>query len=177
MSATSERHKESAPHHLSFYVVTVSTSKFSQQKARTCPDDASGDLIARLVEQGGHTVTGRSIIPDNLNMIRRLVRTLTKKKEVDVIVLTGGTGVTQTDLTIEAITPLLDKTLPGFGELFRKISFEKIGTAAVLTRAAAGVANGKAIFSIPGSPDSVKTAVEQLILAESSHIVKHARER
>jgi len=177
MSVTSEKHRESAPHHLGFHVVTVSTSKFTQQKAGTYPEDVSGDLITQLVEQGGYTVAGRSIIPDNPNMIRRLVRTLIKKKDVDVIILTGGTGVTQTDLTIEAITPLLDKTLPGFGELFRKISFEKIGTAAVLTRAAAGVANGKAIFSIPGSPDSVKTALEELILPESTHIVKHARER
>ena len=95
---------------------------------------------------------------------------------LDVAIFSGGTGITPTDITIETVTPFFEKTLPGFGEFFRRISYDKVGSAAVLSRAVAGVAKGKAIFCIPGSPDAVKTAVEMLILPEAPHIVKHARE-
>jgi len=93
-----------------------------------------------------------------------------------VVIFSGGTGITSTDVTIETVSPFFVKTLPGFGEFFRRISFEKVGSAAVLSRAVAGVANGKAVFCIPGSPNAVRTAVEILILPEAPHIVKHARE-
>ena len=95
---------------------------------------------------------------------------------LDVAIFSGGTGITPTDITIETVLPFLDKVLPGFGEFFRRISFDHVGSAAVLSRAIAGVAKGKAFFCIPGSPDAVKTALEMLILPEAPHIVKHARE-
>jgi molybdenum cofactor biosynthesis protein B len=95
---------------------------------------------------------------------------------LDVAIFSGGTGITPSDITIETVSPFFEKTLPGFGEFFRRISYDKVGSAAVLSRAVAGVAKGKAIFCIPGSPDAVKTAVEMLILPEAPHIVKHARE-
>ena len=95
---------------------------------------------------------------------------------LDAAIFSGGTGITPTDLTIETVTPFFDKILPGFGEFFRRISYDKVGSAAVLSRAVAGVVKGKAIFCIPGSPDAVKTALEMLILPEAPHIVKHARE-
>ncbi len=98
------------------------------------------------------------------------------KADLDVAIFSGGTGITPTDITIETVLPFLDKVLPGFGEFFRRISYDNVGSAAVLSRAVAGVAKGKAIFCIPGSPDAVKTSVEMLILPEAPHIVKHARE-
>jgi len=96
--------------------------------------------------------------------------------DLDVVIFSGGTGITPTDVTIEAVSPLLEKTLLGFGEFFRRLSFDEIGQAAVLSRAIAGVAGGKAFFCIPGSSNAVKIAVEKLILPESPHIIKHARE-
>lgn len=98
-------------------------------------------------------------------------------ESVDAVVASGGTGITQSDITIEAIRPLFEKELPGFGELLRKISYEKIGSPAVMTRATAGIVKGKAIFCIPGSPQAVETALKHLILPEVGHIVKHAREK
>jgi len=95
---------------------------------------------------------------------------------LDVVIFSGGTGITPTDVTIETVAPFFEKTLPGFGEFFRRISFDRVGSAAVLSRAMAGVAKGKALFCIPGSPDAVRVTVEMLILPEAPHIVKHARE-
>ncbi|MEM4246136.1 MAG: molybdenum cofactor biosynthesis protein B [Candidatus Bathyarchaeia archaeon] len=177
MSLSSQAHRKEAPSHLSFYIVTVSTSKSRLAKKGLPPDDVSGELIRRRVIEEGHQVAGKTIIPDGLATIRNLVRKLINNETVDAIILTGGTGITHADVTIEAVTPLLEKPLPGFGELFRRISFETVGAAAVLTRATAGVAKGKAVFCLPGSPDSVKVALEKLIIPETPHIIKHARER
>jgi molybdenum cofactor biosynthesis protein B len=96
--------------------------------------------------------------------------------DLDVAIFSGGTGITPTDITIETVTPFFEKTLPGFGEFFRRLSFDRVGSAAILSRAVAGVAKGKALFCIPGSPEAVRVAVEMLILPEAAHIVKHARE-
>jgi len=113
------------------------------------------------------SVTGPFILLD-------VIRCLTQKH---IVIFSGGTGITPTDITIETVTPFFEKTLPGFGEFFRRISYDKVGSAAVLSRATAGVVKGKAVFCIPGSPEAVKTSVEMLILAEAPHIVKHAREQ
>ena len=109
-------------------------------------------------------------------MISEAVEEVLNMPDLDVAIFSGGTGITPTDITIETVTPFFEKTLPGFGEFFRRISFDRVGSAAVLSRAVAGVAKGKALFCIPGSPDAVRVAVEMLILPESPHIVKHARE-
>jgi len=101
---------------------------------------------------------------------------LLRSRKVDAIITCGGTGVGPKDLTIEAVRPLLDKEIRGFGEIFRHLSYEEIGSAAVLTNALAGVAGGKAIFCIPGSPQAASLAVEKLILPEAAHILKHTRE-
>jgi molybdenum cofactor biosynthesis protein B len=95
---------------------------------------------------------------------------------LDAAIFCGGTGIAPSDVTIETVTPLLQKVLPGFGEIFRRLSFDEIGSGAVLSRAIAGVVNGKAVFCVPGSPNAVKLCMEKLILPESPHIVKHARE-
>jgi molybdenum cofactor biosynthesis protein B len=96
--------------------------------------------------------------------------------ELDAVIFCGGTGIAPKDVTIESVQPFLEKTLPGFGEIFRRLSYDKVGSAAVMSRAVAGVAKGKALFCIPGSPDAVQVSVETLILSEAPHIVRHARE-
>jgi molybdenum cofactor biosynthesis protein B len=95
---------------------------------------------------------------------------------VDAAIFCGGTGITSTDITIETVTPFLEKILHGFGEIFRRLSYDEIGSSAVLSRALAGVAKGKAVFCIPGSPNAVRLSLEKLILPETGHIVRHARE-
>lgn len=139
-------------------------------------EDVSGDLIESLLKKAGHAVSFRRIIPDDRALIKDSLQRALVSANVDAIVLCGGTGIASSDVTIETLSPLLEKTLHGFGEIFRRLSFDEIGSAAVLSRAVAGVAKGKAIFCIPGSPDAVKLCLEKLILPEIAHIVKHARE-
>jgi len=139
-------------------------------------EDASGDLIESLLKNAGHIVAFRKLIPDDKALIEEGMRQALASADLDVVVFCGGTGIAPSDITIETLSPFLEKVLPGFGEIFRLLSFDKIGSAAVLSRAIAGVAKGKAFFCIPGSPDAVKICFEKLILSESAHIVKHARE-
>jgi molybdenum cofactor biosynthesis protein B len=116
-------------------------------------------------------------VPDDRSLIERSVRRALRSRRVDAVITCGGTGIGPTDVTIETVQPLLEKELHGFGEIFRRLSYEEIGSAAILTRAIAGVSKGKAVFCIPGSPHAVSLAVEKLILPEAGHIIKHARER
>jgi molybdenum cofactor biosynthesis protein B len=109
-------------------------------------------------------------------MIEKGVRQVLMSGDVNAVVFCGGTGIAPSDVTIETVMPFMEKVLPGFGEIFRRLSFDKIGSAAVMSRAIAGVAKGKAFFCVPGSPDAVRVCFENLILPESPHIVKHARE-
>jgi molybdenum cofactor biosynthesis protein B len=176
MSESAGRHKAEAPKKLSFAIFTVSTSRYQQLKRGEAVRDVSGHLIESLVEKAGHAIVFRETISDNKNMIEEGLRYCLGSPVVDAVIFCGGTGITPSDITIEAISPLLEKTLPGFGEIFRRLSFDQIGSAAILSRAIAGVANGKAFFCIPGSPDAVKLCLEKLILAEAAHVVKHARE-
>jgi len=139
-------------------------------------EDVSGDLIEQLLKKNGHTILFRKIIADDNKMIKENMRSALDSADLDVLVFCGGTGITSSDVTIETISPFLEKTLPGFGELFRSLSFNLIGSPAVLSRAIAGTAQRKAVFCIPGSPDAVRLCFEKLILPEAGHIVKHARE-
>ncbi len=176
MSETIKRHKEEAPKGLKFALIVCSTSRFRTLKAEGLLNDPSGDFIARALESNGHKVSFRTLIPDDKSMIEEAVK-MSLKGDVDVIIVCGGTGISPSDVTIEAVRPLLEKELLGFGELLRWLSYQEVGSAAVLTRAIAGVANEKAVFCIPGSINAVKLSVEKIILPEAGHIVKHARER
>jgi molybdenum cofactor biosynthesis protein B len=176
MSETAKKHKKEAPKKLKFALFTVSTSRYQQMKRGEAVKDVSGDLINSLLQKAGHTVVHRETISDDKNTIGESMRNSLRSPEIDSTVFCGGTGVAPSDITIESVLPFLEKVLPGFGEIFRRMSFDQIGSAAVLSRAIAGVAKGKAFFCIPGSPDAVRLCVEKLILSEAAHVVKHARE-
>ena len=178
MSETARRHKAEAPKKLNFAVIVCSSSRYQKLKTRKPVDDPSGNLIVETLQKAGHTIIFKEIIPDDKVLIGKYVGKALGMEKVDSIILCGGTGISPKDITIEAVRPMLVKTLPGFGELFRKLSFDEIGSAAILTRALAGVADqGKAVFCIPGSPQAVKLVLEKLTLPEVGHILKHAREK
>jgi molybdenum cofactor biosynthesis protein B len=176
VSETSRKHKADAPKQLKFAVFVCSTSRYQQLQKEEEIDDVSGDAIMALLSDAGHIVLSKKIIADDKRMIEEAVKSVLNSAELDAAIFCGGTGITPKDVTIEAVSPFLEKTLPGFGELFRRLSYDKVGSAAVMSRAVAGVARGKALFCIPGSPDAVRVSVEMLILPEVPHIVKHARE-
>jgi len=176
MSETSNKHKAEAPKSLNFAVIVCSSSRYRDFKESGRLDDLSGDLIAQNLKEKGHRVTVRRIIPDDRSTIQHAVMRALKSRKVDAVITCGGTGVSPRDVTIEAVRPLLDKELEGFGEVFRMLSYKEIGSAAILTRALAGVSRGKAVFCIPGSPQSVTLSLKKLIIPEVGHIIKHARE-
>ncbi|MCW4020469.1 MAG: molybdenum cofactor biosynthesis protein MoaB, partial [Candidatus Bathyarchaeota archaeon] len=166
MSETAAKHKAEAPRRLNFAVIVCSTSRSKEFSETGRFNDPSGDLIVRQLKNNGHRVTLRRIVSDDKTEIQRALMKALKSRKTDAVITSGGTGISPTDVTIEAVQPLLEKELRGFGELFRTISYEKIGSAAVLTRSVAGVAKGKAVFCLPGSPQSVSLALEDLILPE-----------
>ena len=176
MSETTKKHKAKAPKKLRFAIFTCSTSRYTQIKKGEKVQDPSGDIIESMLREARHTVPLRRIISDDPNMIAEGIKEIMGRADLDAVIFCGGTGITTSDVTIETVTPFLDKTLPGFGEIFRRLSYDEIGSAAILSRAIAGVARGKAVFSIPGSPNAVQLCLSKLILPEAGHLIKHARE-
>lgn len=179
MGETTDKHKAEAPKTLRAAVITVSDSKYdylwSKNKSLEETEDVSGKLIVDGLGEEGHEVVFYTIIPDHEGVIVETLDYIAATYAPDVIVTTGGTGVAWKDVTIEALESVFDKKLEGFGELFRKISFDELGSAALLSRATAGVFGDIAVFALPGSPDAVRTGLE-IILKEAGHIVKHVRE-
>ncbi|SDM89279.1 molybdenum cofactor biosynthesis protein B [Haloarchaeobius iranensis] len=161
-------HHEHDDHHLGVAVVTVSSS-------RTLDDDPSGDRIASLLTDEGHEVAVRELIADEYDSVQGTVGRLVDREDVDLVVTTGGTGVTPDDVTVEAVEPLFDKQLPGFGELFRRLSQEEIGTRAIATRTMAGVDEGVLVCCLPGSEAAVRLGVAEIIVPEAPHLVGLAR--
>ena len=176
MSETAKRHKAEAPKKLGFAIFVCSSSRFREWQKRGKIEDPSGDLILELLEKAGHNVVLRGVVPDEGAVIRQSVLKALGTDDVDAVITCGGTGVAAKDVTAEAIKPLLEKELPGFGELFRRLSYDEIGSAALMSRTLAGVFKGKAVFVLPGSPQAVRLCVERLIFPEAPHIVKHTRE-
>ena len=143
---------------------------------RTTDTDESGPLARWLLIQAGHTVTGFALIPNDEANTRAHVAALILRDDVDAVILSGGTGLSARDRTVEAVRPLIEQELPGFGEIFRLISYqEQIGTAAILSRAAAGAVNGKLIVSLPGSKAAVELALTKVLLPELQHIMHELR--
>ena len=131
---------------------------------RSLADDRSGDTLAERVDAAGHKMVDRLIVKDDIRQIRSAVRTLVKRKEVDVVITTGGTGLTGRDVTIEAMRPLFDKEIDGFGVVFHMISFQKIKTSTMQSRATAGVVSGKYVFCLPGSPGACRDGWDEILV-------------
>lgn len=159
------RHNHIRPFEITGAVITVSTT-------RTADTDTSGKTITTLLEEKSIPVRHYAIVPDRIEAIRNEL--FIAKKKANCIIINGGTGLTHDDLTIEAVLPLLEKRIEGFGEFFRMKSIQQIGTAALLSRAVAGIIDGKAVFCIPGSTPAVTLATTELILPEITHIISHA---
>lgn len=162
------RHRAAGPTVLRAAVLTISDT-------RTAETDVSGKLMADMLTQAGHTVMERRVLPDEAEPLTALLRELGSRADLDLILLNGGTGIAPRDLTHEAVAGLLERTLPGFGELFRGLSYGEIGAAAMASRALAGVLGDKLVFSTPGSPGAVELAMKELILPEASHLVGQIR--
>jgi molybdenum cofactor biosynthesis protein B len=158
-------HKAGAPKSVACLVLTISDSK-------TAETDTSGHLIRELLTTAGHQVVRSIIVRDEASQVRDVIRQACEDPRVQALILTGGTGITSRDATFEVVEGMLDKRLTGFGELFRMLSYAEIGAAAMLSRAQAGVRQGRLIFSLPGSPNACRLAVEKLILPELGHLLR-----
>jgi molybdenum cofactor biosynthesis protein B len=165
VAATPREHKATAPTAVGCFVLTVSDTK-------TPDTDTSGTLIRELLAAGGHRVAGSAIVRDEPGDVQRVVRDAAADPAVQVVLVTGGTGITSRDSTFEAIEALLDKRLPGFGELFRMLSYQEVGGAAMLSRAQLGIHRRKIVASLPGSPNACRLALEKLLLPELGHLVR-----
>jgi molybdenum cofactor biosynthesis protein B len=161
-------HKRQAPKTVRCAVVTISDT-------RTEDTDTSGSAIADLLERAGHQVVGRVMVNDEAVLVRDTIMRQLANPEVEVIITTGGTGISSRDSTYEAVNAFFEKRLDGFGELFRMLSFEQIGPAAMMSRASAGLSSGRIVVSLPGSEAAVRLAMERLLLPELGHLVQQAR--
>jgi len=160
-------HKASAPASVGCYVLTVSDT-------RTEATDTGGRAAADLLIAAGHRVAGRTIVKDDADQVRDTIERQLANPDVQVIITTGGTGISSRDTTYEAVCGLLWKKLDGFGELFRVLSYEQIGAAAMLSRAVAGTIAGRVVVSLPGSEAAVRLALEKLVIPELGHLVREA---
>ena len=167
-STSVAEHKRDAPRSVRCAVITISDT-------RTEETDTGGRAIADLLRQAGHDVAGRVLVRDDPDQVRRAIEGQLAIADVEVIITTGGTGITSRDSTFEAVSGLLDKKLDGFGELFRMLSYEQIGSAAMLSRACAGLVAGRILAALPGSEAAVRLAMERLLIPELGHLVREAR--
>jgi molybdenum cofactor biosynthesis protein B len=158
-------HKATSPSSVRCAILTVSDT-------RTATTDTSGHAIAALLADAGHTIVSQTIVRDEPTQVRDLVQTFAHDERVQAIITTGGTGITSRDSTYEAVTSLLTKQLDGFGELFRMLSVQEIGAAAMMSRACAGVFNRRIVFCLPGSEHAVRLAMTRLILPELGHLIR-----
>lgn len=168
-SVSTEEHRAEAPISVRCFILTVSDT-------RSIQTDRGGDLMEELLESAGHIVTGRRIVRDDANDIAGAVEIASHgMDDPEVILLTGGSGIGFRDFTPEAVRPLLTKELPGFGEIFRVLSWEQVGPATILSRAFAGVIGRTLVFVLPGSVNAVRLAMEKIIVPELGHFVREVR--
>ena len=165
---SSAEHRATSPASVRCYVITVSDT-------RTEETDTGGKAVAELLAAAGHMVVGRRIVKDEPADVAALVAENAGSDHVDVIITTGGTGITRRDSTFEAIDGLLEKRLPGFGELFRMLSYQEIGAAAMLSRACMGTCRGTIVVALPGSENAVRLALTRLLVPELGHLVHETR--
>ena len=162
-------HKKHAPKSVTVGILSISTT-------RSLADDKSGHWIAKLARKEGHRVLHHQVVPDDMAAITRALLEVIREKAPAVMLLTGGTGISPKDVTIEAVTPLFEKELTAFGPLYAQLSYEEIDSAALLSRATAGIIQSTLIFCMPGSLNACKLACKTLIFPELGHLVKHIKE-
>ncbi len=168
-SASTEEHRAQAPNSVRCFVLTVSDT-------RTDADDRGGALIREILLANGHEIVGSRIVRDEKAEIAQAVRDASEGiRDPEVVVVTGGSGIGERDVTPEALKPLLTKEMPGFGEVFRVLSFQEVGAATMLSRAFAGVMGRTLLFVLPGSTNAVRLAMEKLIAPELGHLVREVR--
>jgi molybdopterin adenylyltransferase len=168
MSRSVDEHRAEGPAVVRCAVVTVSDT-------RTLETDTGGRTVVDMLSAAGHHVADRKIVPDDPSRIRPLLAELQQRTDIDAVLLTGGTGIGSRDQTFETVSGLLTKPLPGYGELFRMLSYEQVGAAAMLSRAIGGLMGGKILLTMPGSVAAVQLAMEKLIVPEIGHLVREAR--
>ena len=163
--STPLEHRATAPRSVGCWVLTISDTK-------TPETDTSGALIRQLLLDAGHEVVGSTIVRDEPKDVQRVIHEACATDAVRAVIATGGTGITSRDSTYEAIEALLDKRLPGFGELFRMLSYQEVGAAAMLSRAQLGIHARRIIVSLPGSPNACRLALEKLLIPELPHLIR-----
>lgn len=163
-------HRREAPRSVRSVVITVSDT-------RTLADDTGGALLVELLEAAGHPIAGRALVPDDIDAIQQALDEAVMRDDVGAVFLTGGTGIAPRDVTPEALLPVLDRLIPGFGELFRSLSYQEIGPAALLSRALAGTVRGRLVAALPGSRAAIRLAMEKLLLPELGHLAGEAAKR
>ncbi|NEQ36676.1 MAG: MogA/MoaB family molybdenum cofactor biosynthesis protein [Okeania sp. SIO3I5] len=156
--------------------ITVRCAVITVSDTRTTETDKSGQLLQEILRSASHSVTEYLIIKDEKSAVVAQMESLYQREDIDALIFNGGTGIAPRDTTYDAIENLLEKTLPGFGELFRWLSYQEIGSRAIASRAVAGVYQGKLVFSLPGSSNAVKLGMEKLILPELIHLVLQLRQ-
>jgi molybdopterin adenylyltransferase len=173
LSESTEKHREASPERIRVAVLTISDT-------RTAETDTGGKIIVDSMQKAGHEVVYRAIVNDDAPQIKKSLEWLLTGVGVDAVITTGGTGISARDTTYEVVIRMLDKKLDGFGELFRMLSYEEVGAAAILSRAVAGVVGSKFVACLPGSTNAVRLAMEKLLVPEIPHVVfelnKHSRE-
>ncbi len=174
MSAHDPKPSSKGLHHRKDAVTEVATAIITVSDTRTLETDTGGQRVADLLTAARQPVVHREIVPDEPAKIAGALEAQLGRADVRAVILTGGTGIAPRDLTPEALEPLLERVVPGFGELFRMLSYEDIGSAALLSRALAGIARGKVVFVLPGSRGAVQLALEKLILPELGHLASEA---
>jgi molybdenum cofactor biosynthesis protein B len=171
MSESTASHRDEAKGRKSINCVVLTVSD-----SRTEETDESGKLMQRLITESGHAVTGYKLMKNDEPAVREQVKAFLAQENVDAVLITGGTGLGSRDRTVEAVTPLFDKEMPGFGEIFRMVSFtDQVGTAAILSRAVAGGVNGKLVVSMPGSKAAVELALTRVLLPELRHVIRELK--
>lgn len=163
-----EEHRKRGPESVGFAIITVSDT-------RSPEDDVTGRLLREALKKAGHVELMYRVVGDEVEAVRQAVKDALSMDGVEVVLLDGGTGISRRDVTVEALEPILEKTMPGFGELFRSLSFQEIGPAAMLSRAVAGVASERLIIALPGSVAAARLALERLILPELGHLIWEVR--
>ena len=162
-----QEHKHKSPKNVNCAVLIISDSRTEQS-------DESGKLIKQMLKKNGHSVASYCILKNDAASIQKKLDELLAEENLQVIIASGGTGISHLDVTVETITPYLEKKLDGFGELFRFLTYQEIGSGSILSRAIGGVARGKVILCLPGSVGAVSLAMEKIILPEIGHLVREA---